>query len=433
MVYEGSESIMVTSFNIIDRRKNPGGKSFNNRQRFIEKVKKNIDVSKGLKKRDITNNNDEEVTISRDSIDETTFEYNKSDGGNWNYILPGNKEYNPGDTIPRPKDGGANSTGDKASSDGEGTDDFTFLLTFDEYIDIMFNDLALPDMVKDTEKHIIAWKLRRAGYTTSGPVSNLALEQSMIKSISRKLALKYPKMTEIRELESELEKETDEIKRDALLLKIEELRKRISNIPFLDKNDIRYRSVIKQPLPITRAVMICCMDVSGSMTEQMKDLAKRFYILLYLFLKKIYKDVEIVFIRHTHVAEVVDEDTFFNSKETGGTVVSTAYAVAKQEIQKRFPVDEWNIYLAQVSDGDNTYSDIVLSQKYLHELLPWIQYLTYVEVNGPMYEFYNNIDVSEVWKMMEELQALMPDKIAMRELSDKNKVLEVFRSLFIKK
>jgi uncharacterized sporulation protein YeaH/YhbH (DUF444 family) len=165
----------------------------------------------------------------------------------------------------------------------------------------------------------------------------------------------------------------------------------------------------------------------------MKDLAKRFYILLYLFLKKIYKDVEIVFIRHTHVAEVVDEDTFFNSKETGGTVVSTAYAVAKQEIQKRFPVDEWNIYLAQVSDGDNTYSDIVLSQKYLHELLPWIQYLTYVEVNGPMYEFYNNIDVSEVWKMMEELQALMPDKIAMRELSDKNKVLEVFRSLFIKK
>ncbi len=70
--------------------------------------------------------------------------------------------------------------------------------------------------------------------------------------------------------------------------------------------------------------MFCLMDVSGSMTEHMKDLAKRFYALLYIFLKRRYRHVEIVFIRHTHEAKEVDEETFFHSPETGGTVVSTA-------------------------------------------------------------------------------------------------------------
>jgi len=422
---------MISSFNITDRRKNPGGKSLSNRQRFIDKIKKNIDLSKGLKKRDISDKSNEEVSISKDSIDEPSFQYDKTGNGGWDYVLPGNKKYNPGDSIPRPEKNGGNGSGSEGSPDGEGTDDFRFVLSFDEYIDIMFNDLELPDMVKDTEKHIVAWMARRAGYTSVGPASNLALEQSMIKSISRRIALKYPKLAELRELEDELENETDENRKSELEDQISKLKSRISAIPFLDKTDLRYHNVVRQPMPITRAVMFCLMDTSGSMTEHMKDLAKRFYILLYIFLQRIYKDVEIVFIRHTHEASVVDENTFFNSPESGGTIVSTAYEIAKKEIQKKFPINEWNIYIAQVSDGDNTSSDNLIAKSYLMELLPWIQYMTYVEVSRSEYGFYSN--EADVWKMMEEITMEVPDKIAMRKLSDKDKVLYVFRSLFIKK
>jgi uncharacterized sporulation protein YeaH/YhbH (DUF444 family) len=419
----------MLSFHITDRRKNPSGKNLNNRKRFIDRVKKNIDVTKGLKKRGIDDQSDEEVSVSRDGIKEPSFQYDRKNGGIWDHILPGNKEYNVGDTIARPP-GGAGG-GHEGSPDGEGDDDFLFSLTHDEYMDILFADLALPDMVKDTEKHIMSWTMRRAGYTPVGAASNLALEQSMIKSISRRLALKNPKLALIAELEEELENEKDEKRKIELEEQIAELRVRASAIPFLDKTDLRYHNTIRTPLPITQAVMICAMDTSGSMTEHMKDLAKRFYILLHLFLKRIYKDVEIVFIRHTHEAEVVDEDTFFHSPETGGTVVSTAYDVAKKEILKRFPVDEWNIYMAQVSDGDNTSQDNDVSKKFLNDLLPWLQYLTYVEVarewgGGGSYD-------SEVWKMMLQMEMIFPNKIAMRKLKDKNEVFEVFRSLFVKK
>ena len=103
--------------------------------------------------------------------------------------------------------------------------------------------------------------------------------------------------------------------------------------------------------------MFCLMDVSGSMTEHMKDLAKRFYVLLYIFLKRRYKNVDVVFIRHTHQASEVDEETFFNSPETGGTVVSTALEEMQRVIEERYSPDNWNIYAAQASDGDNTASD----------------------------------------------------------------------------
>src|SRR5665213_3659809 len=103
------------------------------------------------------------------------------------------------------------------------------------------------------------------------------------------------------------------------------------------------------------------------MPEHMKDLAKRFYVLLYIFLKRRYKNVEVVFIRHTHLAQEVDEDTFFNSPETGGTVVSTALEEMQRVVAERFSPDNWNIYAAQASDGDNTASDfqigIVLARR----------------------------------------------------------------------
>jgi uncharacterized sporulation protein YeaH/YhbH (DUF444 family) len=97
--------------------------------------------------------------------------------------------------------------------------------------------------------------------------------------------------------------------------------------------------------------MFCLMDVSGSMGEREKDLAKRFFMLLHLFLKRRYERLDIVFIRHTHDAQEVDEHTFFYSRQSGGTIVSTALEEMKKIVHDRYATGEWNIYAAQASDG----------------------------------------------------------------------------------
>ncbi len=115
--------------------------------------------------------------------------------------------------------------------------------------------------------------------------------------------------------------------------------------------------------------MFCLMDVSGSMSEHMKDLAKRFYMLLYVFLTRRYRHVEIVFIRHTDRAEEVDEETFFHGPASGGTLVSSALQAMHDVVRSRFRPDDWNIYAAQASDGDNMSSDNALAGQLLTELI----------------------------------------------------------------
>ncbi|MDV0440785.1 DUF444 family protein, partial [Xanthomonas sacchari] len=165
------------------------------------------------------------------------------------------------------------------------------------------------------------------------------------------------------------------------------LRERAKRIPYVDPIDLRFRRFEPYPRPIAQAVMFCLMDVSGSMTEHMKDLAKRFYILLHIFLTRRYRHVEIVFIRHTDRATEVDEETFFGSRETGGTLVSSALVEMKRVIAERYDPNDWNIYAAQASDGDNVSSDGPTSTELLRShILPACQHFAYLEVgdeNGP--------------------------------------------------
>jgi uncharacterized sporulation protein YeaH/YhbH (DUF444 family) len=425
----------IVRFHITDRRLNPSGKNLNNRQRFMKRVRKKIEnsVAKGLKDRGIVGEGDTEISISTDGIDEPKFVYDSSQGI-WDHMLPGNQDYTVGDTIPRPKgnDGGGGSEG---SPDGEGEDDFRFYISREEYIDALFGDLALPEMVKQSEKQSMQYVMRRAGYTPVGAASNLALERTMIQGISRRIALKTPKLVEIKTLMEELENETDEDRRKVITEQIEALRGRALAIPFLDKSDLRYHNTVRQQIPITRAVMFCLMDVSGSMTEHMKDLAKRFYILLYIFLQRQYKDVDVVFIRHTHEAGEVDEETFFHSPETGGTVVSTAYAEMSRIVRERYPIAEWNIYAAQASDGDNTTSDTDTCKGMLNVMLPWIQYFTYIEVGRDEQHFPPGFvhRSSDVWTMMENMMTVFPNSLAIRRVGNKNDIVDVFRSLFKKR
>ena len=206
-------------------------------------------------------------------------------------------------------------------------------------------------------------------------------------------------------------------------------------IPFIDPLDVRYKRFDPMPKPVAQAVMFCLMDVSGSMTEHMKDLAKRFYVLLYIFLKRRYKNVEVVFIRHTHQASEVDEETFFNSPETGGTVVSTALEEMQKVIVERYSPDNWNIYAAQASDGDNTASDNDKTANLLTKtILPCCQYYAYLEVGRDSEHFppgFIRRD-SDLWQTYSGI-IRNGAPMAMRKVGHRRDIYPVFRELFAKK
>lgn len=425
---------------IVDRRLNPGGKSLANRQRFMRRAKSLIrkavhDSSADRSIKDADKGG--EVSLPMDGVHEPCFRRGSS-GGIRDYLLPGNKKYLEGDTIPRPQ-GGASGRGSEGSPDGEGEDDFRFALSQDEYVDLFLEDLELPDLAKRKVVDAEAHSLHRAGYAITGSPANLALGRTIRNSLSRRIALRRPKADEIARLEEEIE--TLERNGDPFG-ELPEFRERLARtlrrtslIPYIDPLDVRYKRFEAVPKPVAQAVMFCLMDVSGSMTEHMKDLAKRFYTLLYIFLKRRYKHVDVVFIRHTHQAQEVDEDTFFHSPETGGTVVSTALEEMIRVVSERYRPEDWNIYAAQASDGDNTSSDNDKTASLLtDQILPICQYYAYLEVGREGESFppgFARRD-SDLWQTYGVIcRGGAP--MAMRKVNHRRDIYPVFRELFQKK
>ncbi len=425
---------------IVDRRLNPGGKNLANRQRFMRRAKSLIrkavhesSGSRSIKDADQAG----EVSLPAQGVHEPSF-HRSASGGIRDHLLPGNKEYLEGDTIPRPP-GGSGGGGSEGSPDGEGQDDFRFALSQDEFVDLFLEDLELPDLAKRRVVSAEAVSWNRAGYSVSGSPANLALMRTVRNSLSRRIALRRPKTAEIQELRDEIEAlEGDPGQRDRKLELEEELTRKLhrsGSIPYIDPLDVRYKRFEAHPKPVAQAVMFCLMDVSGSMTEHMKDLAKRFYVLLYIFLKRRYKNVDVVFIRHTHMAQEVDEDTFFHSPETGGTVVSTALEEMQRVVQERYSPDNWNIYAAQASDGDNTASDNDKTAALLTDvILPACQYYAYLEVGRDSEHFppgFIRRD-SDLWQTYSTI-VRSGAPMAMRKVGHRRDIYPVFRELFAKK
>ena len=425
--------------NLIDRRLNTSGKSLANRQRFLRRakalVKKAVrENSKDRGVRDIDQGG--EIAIPVDGLREPRL-HRSSSGGQREVVLPGNKKYLQGDTIPKQKSGGG--SGSDGSTDAEGQDDFRFALSQDEYLDLFFEDLELPDLAKTSLARSENVSLQRAGYSVSGSPSNLSLTLTMRNSMSRRIALKRPTPEEMRRLESEI---ADLAATDGESPRVAELRERLERldrrsrrVPYIDPRDIRYRRFQQVPKPVAQAVMFCLMDTSASMTEHMKDVAKRFFTLLYIFLKRRYRHVDIVFIRHTHEAEEVDEDTFFHSPDTGGTLVSSALEEMIRIVRERYPRDNWNIYAAQASDGDNSSRDGDKTAALLRDgILPLCQYFAYLEV-GPESERGSVGFVSrktELWRTY-ELVSDQATPFTMRKVNHRADIYPVFRELFERK
>ncbi|MFC5077256.1 hypothetical protein VTH8203_00725 [Vibrio thalassae] len=416
----------------IDRRLNGKHKSAVNRQRFIRRHKQKIkeSVTDAVNRRSITNTETgEDVSIPAKDLSEPIF--HQGQGGVKERVHPGNDQFITGDKIERPPkggQGGGSGQGD-ASPDGEGEDEFVFQISKDEYLDILFEDLALPNLKKNQINKIKEWKTHRSGYQTAGMPSNIAIVRSLQQSIARRTAMTAGKRRMLDELckalddvqMSEPAKPTEEMR---LKQEIAELRKKIDSVPFIDTFDLRFKNYEKRPIPSSQAVMFCLMDVSGSMDQATKDIAKRFYVLLYLFLTRTYENVEVVFIRHHTQAKEVDEHEFFYSQETGGTIVSSALKLMKDIFEDRYPLGEWNIYAAQASDGDNWADDSPRCRELLvNKLLPACQYYSYIEITRRTHQ--------TLWHEYEKLENQF-DNFAMKNIRSVEDIFPVFRELFQK-
>lgn len=435
MAHENSKELLggtlVSDYTIIDRRVNPKGKNLANRQRFLERTKQWVKqkVREKSVNRDITSSDGESISINKDDVSEPSFDYDRRKGI-WDRVLPGNKEFTPGDKIKREE--GGKGKGSDASDSGSGEDDFTFTISKDEYLDILFEDLELPDLIKQSENAAVTFERRRTGFSTSGSPNNLDLEKSMKNALGRKIALAFPLDRKIKEKEAELELTTDEDVKASLVLEIESLHKRRLAIAYIDQVDVRYKRHSLIPLPNSQAVVFCLMDVSGSMGKPEKDTAKRFFLLLYLFLQRKYQKVDIVFVKHTTEGAECTEHEFFYGQENGGTMVSTGVKVVNEIIQERYPQDLWNIYCVQASDGDNFENDNKDLYNELEVLIPKCQYYVYNEVLQTASSYRSINHITNVFQVMNKLKDEHKN-LSVISIGAVEAVVSAFRKIFTKK
>ncbi|RZL47070.1 MAG: YeaH/YhbH family protein, partial [Variovorax sp.] len=334
---------------IIDRRLSGKNKSIGNRERFLRRYRGQIRdaVRKAVSGRGIRDlERSEDITLPRRDVSEPVFGHGP--GGNREYVHPGNQEYLKGDRIARPPGGGSGKGkgSGEAGDSGEGDDDFVFTLTREEFMQVFFEDLALPHLVRTQLAEVPEWKSHRAGFKSDGNPSSLHVVRSMRGALARRIALGGEGRIALHRLEAELlrlelEPGADEPPASeriaALKAEIAEVRRTAKHVPYIDPIDLRFRNRVRVPVPSAKAVMFCLMDVSGSMDESRKDMSKRFFMLLYLFLTRHYEKIELVFIRHHTQAQEVSEEEFFRATETGGTVVSSALVLMEEIVRARYP------------------------------------------------------------------------------------------------
>jgi uncharacterized protein len=422
---------------IIDRRLNPSGKNLENRQRFLRRAKRVVEHAVREASRDRAIDDLDrpcEITISTEDMRQPTFRH--TPGAHRDYVLPGNRDYVEGDQIEREMTRGGRGSGFGSGRGGGNAEDaFKFILTREEFLNIFLDDLELPELAKRRVALDELDELRRAGYTTTGAPANLSLSRTLRTSLSRRIALRRPTQGMVERLEQELGEAmaAGNSAARSLAEELEALNRRRGRIAFLDPLDLRYRRFERTPKPVTQAVMFCLMDVSGSMTEHMKDIAKRFFMLLHIFLTRRYKRIELVFIRHTDRAAEVDQETFFHSTETGGTLVSSALSEMVRIVEDRYDPSVWNIYAAQASDGDNQDGDNGRARELLQNaVLPLCQYFAYLEVSGSS-DGAGDLDASpsrsSLWITYAALQK-QGGKFQMRRVSRRSRIFSVFRELF---
>lgn len=328
--------------NIIDRRHKKHSSS-KNRQKFMERYKDTIQErvnTRGSWKSIKGFNKKEKINI-RDTK-EPSFRH-RNNSGVKHIVAPGNDETVKGDLIGKPQS--TDGTGKGAGSGGEDSvDEFAFTLSREEFLNYYFSDMELPKFIKESLTLSKDKIRKRAGYTKIGIPARLSLKKTMENAIARRVAAK------------------NQGKKPR----------------YLDDTDLRYNHFKWEAIPRKQAVMFCVMDVSGSMGEREKTIAKKFFLLLYLFLEKNYDDVVLHFVTYTDTALEVSETEFFYGQRTGGTAISPALDLCSKLIEEKYRAT--NVYMAHVSDGDNFHDDHNKVCMALDKILSLVQYYVYLYV-----------------------------------------------------
>ena len=355
-------------------------------RRYRDRIKES--VAENLRGRGIAQDGKgEKISIPARDTSEPTFRHGA--GGRVTHVVPGNEEFTRGDRIAKPKGAGSGSGPGQASNEGEGLDEFVFQINQQEFLDALFDDMELPNLTKRQLAGLEEFKRVKGGFASDGAPSNISVVRSMRSATMRRIALGAGKRTELRRLEAELQALADtgenRERRAQLESEIDDLRERLARIPFIDDVDIRYHRHIKEPVPHSKAVMFCLMDVSGSMDQNTKDLAKRFYILLYLFLSRNYDKTEVVFNGDWFRKMTFEDVLRLNSEVTMQQMlqredfknrIDQGREVRLHEIQ--YPIVQgWDSVevradgVTQRADTDAGLSDVFLGARYLYRYNNW--------------------------------------------------------------
>ena len=374
----------------IDRRQSGRGKSLPNRQRVIRRIREYIKQSKpqniGTGTASVGRQSTQQVNpvkIAAEALEEPRFAYDPESGDQL-WIISGNQKFERGDDIDLNKQSQGDGTGAGAGGDGE--DGFVINIGADEFLDLFFEDCELPNLTNQKVTEKLDNERSHAGFSPNGIPAQLSVVRTYKQALGRRRALGSPYKKELRELEEEYESWLDQLPQlseevqataHARMAEIEErilvLQRKLAAINPFDKVDLRYRKSEHKPLHTVDAVLIMIMDISGSMDEHEKTVARRWFALLYAFMRRKYATCELVFIAHTATAMQMSENDFFSTKINGGTLVSPALAMANQIIKEKYDHNQTNIYISNASDGDNWASDSPVVLDEMATLIPKIQ------------------------------------------------------------
>lgn len=443
-----------TTFIFVDRRKTGRGKSLNNRNKLLDRIKESIRQSKpqdidaggvkasgGSASKSFVN----PVKIAQDALHEPTYHYDPTSGER-EVVLIGNDRFERGDEFP--VGGGGSGKGGKGNGSGPGEeseDDFIVNISRDEFFDVFFEDCELPDLLETQEKDLPEAVWKPAGFQKEGNASQLSVIRSYRNSIGRRRALTVEARTELEELEDELDQLEDTLIGNPLnstaaarykevQARIEELRAKISVVPFFERLDLRYRKSERVQVKSADAVFIMIMDISGSMDEDKKRAARKFFSLQYAFIKRRYPNTDLVFIAHTDAAEEMTEEDFFTTRKSGGTVVSPAFALAHSIIKSRYDAQQTNIYLSYAGDGDNWDSDNanVIAEVEEKGLLAKLRHAVYVHIGTSGFGSFTYSTGVTLWNVMQSISKTNP-KLHTVKVTDDSSVFSAFRTVYAKK
>lgn len=441
-----------TSFIFVDRRKTGRGKSLNNRQKLLRRIKDSIKNSKpedidadgvaatGTPGAKSMNN---PVKVAKSALEEPVFHYSR-DVGEREVVLIGNDEFLKGDNFPLSSPDDAMSAG--RGDDGE--DDFIINISRSEFFDVFFEDCELPDMQENHERVIPEAVMKPAGFQKSGNPGQLSVIRSFKNAQARRLALTRTSREEL-ELLQQLKLEiaqflfgkvinlTDKeientLKLAEIEIRIAELKAKIASVGLFEDVDLRFKKSEKVQVKSADAVFIMLMDVSGSMDEEKKRIARKFFSLQYAFIKRKYPQTDLVFIAHTENSYELSEEEFFTTRLNGGTVVSPAFALAHQIIKSRYDARQSNIYLSYASDGDNYEIDNALVMEEIENkgLLTKLRHMVYAQVGQSFTAGFNwGSTLNNTMKSI----ASTSKKLITIEIDNEFEVFQAFKKIYKKR